>query len=353
MPNYNGHLNSNEIFSSICNMIISQQVFADNIENSFSELVDMGRVDGSQYGDTKLYYDTDILESHPWGGDAEAANLLDVDRPKDPDCQAITLDKFRQIRLTVDNYLSKRAWSTESAFASFNSVMLGWIRDTKRIYDATLYNTFIGTHETSAGKQTQTITVSTTAPAQDIAEGMANLLVDIATPGRDYNDYGNYRSFGSNNLVAVWNAKYVNKIKKVDMPTIFHKDGLVEKLGEHVLPAKYFGTVNTTGGTTAADNKTVYALVEKTYGSGSTAVHCFPGDLLPDSTAYLANETYTVDDNIMFKLFYKGSVPYMSAFEVATSFYNPRALLENHYLTFCHNTLQSLKGKPFITVRKA
>ena len=101
-------LNSNEIFGSIANMIISQEVFADNL-GKHQTLVDEARVDGGLYGDKKLYYATDVLKSHAWGNDAEAANLLSLDRPADPSVQDITLDKFRQIRLTVDNYLSKRA----------------------------------------------------------------------------------------------------------------------------------------------------------------------------------------------------------------------------------------------------
>lgn len=56
MPNFNGQLRSNEIFAALYNMIISQQVFADNIYDTKASLVDMSRVDGSLYGDTKLYY---------------------------------------------------------------------------------------------------------------------------------------------------------------------------------------------------------------------------------------------------------------------------------------------------------
>lgn len=75
MATFNGQLNSNEIFAALYNMIISQQVFADNIASTGSELVDMSRVEGSMYGDTILKYSTDVLESTPWGNDAEAANL--------------------------------------------------------------------------------------------------------------------------------------------------------------------------------------------------------------------------------------------------------------------------------------
>ena len=78
---YAGKLNANEIFASVFNMIISQQVFADNIKDTKSSLVDAARVDGSMYGDTKLYYATDVLRSYALCGDAEASNLLATDRP--------------------------------------------------------------------------------------------------------------------------------------------------------------------------------------------------------------------------------------------------------------------------------
>ena len=171
-------LNPNEIFASLANMIISQEVFADNL-GKHQTLVDKARVDGGLYGDKKLYYATDVLESHAWGADAEAANLLALDRPQDPEVQEITLNVFRQIRLTVDNYLTKKAWSTEGAFSSFNSVMLGWMRETKRVYDGTLYNVFIGTNESSIGAQKQTVASKSAATpeleAKVIAEKIANI----------------------------------------------------------------------------------------------------------------------------------------------------------------------------------
>lgn len=361
MATFNGQLRSNEIFAALYNMIISQQVFADNIYDTKATLADMSRVDGSMYGDTKLYYSTDVLKSVPWGKDAEAENLLALHRPEAPEVQAIHLDQFRQISLTVDNYLSKRAWGTEGAFSSFNSVMLGWIRDTKRVYDSTLFNSFIGTTASTVGRQTITVTLpkepggvdeyDTEAynrlSAQAIAEAAANLLVDLEDVTRDFNDYGNLRSYSSDDLIFVWNSEAVNKIKKYDIPTIFHKDELIDKFAEHTLPARYFGTVNAVGGTTSGANTTVRSLIETDYGD----VHVFPGELLPGGVAYNANVTYTEDPTILFKVMHKKSVPFMSAFEVGTSFFNPKSLTENHYLTWGYNTLEYLKNYPFITVK--
>lgn len=360
MANFTGQLRSNEIFAALYNMIISQQVFADNISDTFSELADRFRVDGSLYGDTKLYYSTDVLKSAPWGNDAEAANLLALYRPEAPECQAITLDVFRQICLTVDNYLSKRAWGTEGAFSEFNSVMLGWIRDTKRVYDATLVNSYVGTAETKVGLQDQSITfqevegdleATNRLEGQAIAEKIANLMIQLRDPSRDFNDYGNLRSYRPEDIVVVWNSDYYNKILKVDLPTIFHRDGLVDKLNDYYLPSRYFGKVNASAGTTTASNTTIRSLIETDYTVSEKTYHVFPGDLLPSGATYKANETYTTDGTIICKIMHKNSIPFMSAFEVGTSFFNPKSLTETHYLTWGHNTLEYLQNYPMITLR--
>ena len=375
--NYTGKLNANEIFASIFNMLISQQVFADNIKDTKSSLVDAARVDGSMYGDTKLYYATDVLRSYAWGGDAEAENLLALDRPEDPQCQAITMDVFRQIRLTVDNYLTKRAWSTENAFNEFNSVMLQWIRDTKKVYDATTYNAYIGTYETNAGKQEVSITLPTDTDkeaenrlqAQTIATKLADVLVDLEDVSREYNDYENLRSYSADDFRYVWNARFVNKINKLDLPTIFHKD-FIDKFAQYTLPARYFGKLGVVDSSKAqtSNGETYRSLIEqdvtlaepltykgKTLSTG-TKFHLFAGDIIPNkiqvaTTTAVTVPFYVEDNTIALKIVHKDAVPYMSGFEAGTSFFNPRSLTENHYLTFGHNTLEALHDKPFITIR--
>ena len=342
---FTGQLRPNEIFGALYNMIISQQVFADNIKGTYSQLVDRFRVDGSMYGDSKIYYASDALQSVEWLDDEEAKNLLELHRPEAPKQQIITISNFRQIRLTVDNYLSKRAWGTEGAFTSFNSVMMGWIRDTKRIYDATLMNSFIGTTETSIGEQDMTITaVDGQNDALTIAVALADLLVALKDVSRDYNDYGFIRSYDESDLIVVFNAKLWNQLRKADLPVIFHKEGLLDEFEKVILPARYFGTVLTSGGTS---NGTQRTLVEGDFGDK----HLFPGDLIPNGATYNANEAYTEDDKIAFKVIHKNSVPFMSAFEVGTSFMNPRSLTETHFLTWGYSDLDYLANYPFITAR--
>lgn len=377
--NFTGSLNSNEIFAAIYNMIISQTVFSPEVASNYN-LVDKFRVDGSMYGDTKLFYSTDVLATQPWGNDAEAINLLKLHRPEAPECQAVTIDQFRMIPLTVDNYLTKRAWSDESTFSQFNSVMMSWIRTTKRIYDTTLINTFVGTTESKANKAVVEINVSGKTAgatgeeknrlrAQAIAEGLANLMVDMKDISRDYTDYKNLRAYNESDLMMIVNSKYANEITKLDLPTIFHNDGL--KLTENVLPARYFGHAQKTAVAKANNDGTYRSLVEADYATAAGVVptHVFPGDVIPSATAKVtdfnengtaksvstgiaANEAYKVADDVICKIVHKNAVPFMSAFETSTSFFNPRSLTETHYLIWGYSTPVYLYDKPFITVEE-
>lgn len=374
---FNGQLNSNSIFSAIFNMIISQHVFADNIKGMYSELVDKARVDGTLFGDTKLYYATDVLKSRPWLGDSEAANLLNVNRPDAPKCQAITLDTFRQIDITIDNYLSKQAFADEGTFSSFNSVILGWIRETKKVYDTTTYNVFIGTTQSSVqGAKTIDITTATSGltgleakrvTALTYAREMADIIDDMKDITRTYNDYGFLRSYNEDDLEIVIRKDVANEITKLDLPTVYHKDGVDISERCIKIPGRYFGRaiaasdigsgkVIGTDGAYDSTKGTLRAAKEFDYNN----VHYFPGDALATSGTYVAvvggleaTDVYLEDPNKIAVIMHKGSVPYMSAFEVATSFFNPRSLTENHYLTFGHNTLDYLRNYPFLVIKKA
>lgn len=396
MPSFNGTLNVNEIYSSLRNMIISQRIYSGNIKGVAASLVDEARADGSMFGDTKLFISTDVLESHEWAGDSEAANLLSLDRPKNPEVQALVLNKFRQIRVTTDDILSKRAFMTSEIFVEFNGIMLAWLSDTKRVYDGTLYAAFFGTNVTSTGKQVVSVDLGTGSghplynlsgvekeqmEAMLIAQALADLFVELKDVSRDFNDYQQLRSHADEDIKVVWNSKYVNKIRKIDLPTIFHKDGLMEKFDERILPAKYFGTVinssniSTYSASTPAAGKPINSstnaytpgsnhangcirsLVEKKVTVGGTVYHVFPGFELPAGATivattgdWLPGEVYIEQADVICKVVTE-LPPYLSAFSVGSEFFNPRSHTRNNYLTFGYNALEHLKGKPFITVK--
>lgn len=389
-------LNANEIYSALFNMIISEQVFADNINGKNSKLVDAARAEVGLYGDSKNYWSTDVLKSHAWSNDSEASNLLSLDRGPAPKGQRIVINIFRQIRLTTDQYLSKRAWMSEGSFGQFISVMKGWITETKKVYDETLYNAFIGTYISGATINTVNIDLADTSghplyqltgnqkaemKAKLIAQGLADLFDSLGDVSRDYNSYSFLRSYSEDQIKVVWNKKYINQITKLALPTIFHKDGMMEKFSEYSLPSRYFGTVITssnigtysastpttgkpinsgTGAYTPGSNNAngcVRSLVEKDYTVSGTAYHCFPGDELVAGATVVASgnfepgEVYIEDANVICKVITK-LPPYMSSFEVGTSFFNPRSLTETNYLTFGHNTLEALLDSAYITVKE-
>ena len=389
MPTFTGQLNPNKIFAALFNMIISQQIFSDNLGKT-NRLVDRAKEDGTLYGDTKLYYSTDVLASYPWGADSESGQLLQTYRPKAPKIQGITLNVFRQIPLTIDNYLSKQAWTDVYSFSQFNSVMLGWLGDTKKVYEGTTYDAFIGTaHGTTSAQNLEldltTITSGLTGIEKRQMEGLeigdflANLMVDMGDYLRKYNDYEYLRSYNMDQIDVIWNSKYLNKIQKVQLPTIFHKDDVVAKINNDYLTPRFFGTIITstniatysastpttgkpinsgTGAYTPGTNNangTVRTLEEVQVTVSGTAYHLFAGDEIPSGATVKASgdfepgSVYIEDANVMCKVLVK-LPPYMSAFSVETSFFNAKALNENHYLTFGHNTLEYLQNYPLITI---
>lgn len=346
-------LRANKVLTALYNMVISQEVFGGNIKGTYSQLVDRAKVDVGLYGDQKWYYSTDCLKSYKFDVDSiDQLNVLATHRPDSPKVQNIYIDQFYQIALTLDDYLSKQAWGTEGVFSQFNSVMQSWIADTRRIIDATTYNTFIGTLETKIGEQDRTISeVAGQNTALTIAVDLANLLVDLKDVSRDYNDYGFLRSYDESDLVVVFNAKHWNQLKKADLPVIFHNEGLLDEFEKVVLPARYFGEKQE-GAThimtqVPDDGATYRTLVEGDF----NGKHLFPGDKLDPDTDVYADEYYKEDDTIVYKVMHKRSVPYMSAFTVNTSFFNAKNLSTNYYMTFGRNTLEHLKNFPFITAR--
>lgn len=353
MATFNGRLNSNKVIGAIYNMIISQRVFADPIAGGYDSLVDRARVDGSLYGDTKLFYSTDVLESYEFDADSEEQlNVLKTHRPADPKVQAITVNHFRQIPLTLDSYLTKQGFTDERTFADFNGVLESWLNNTKRVEDMTSYNAFIGTNTTTVGEQAQTVTLDGTKDAQKIAEKVANILTNLKDVSRDWNDNGFMRAYNPDDIIVVWNADYYNSILKVDLPTIFHKDGLIDKFDEkNVLPAKYFGDLypnpdapNLIGGVVRAAKTINYE--GKTY---------YGGDIVTGTTDTSAlgfgDVLYQEKGDIICKIMHKDSVPYMSGFEVTTNFVNGKNLSTNMYLTYGRNKLEHIKEYPFITLR--
>lgn len=367
-------LNNNAIYSVFQNMIISQQTFSNPIGGLKTDIVDANRVDGTLYGDQKSYKSVDMIFSDPWTNDAEATNLLALKRNDKVKDETITLNQFRMYKLTTDSFLTKQAFMNEGNFANFNSVQLSMIRDGKKAFDVTTYNSYLGTH----GTQNKSITVGASDnEALVLANGVANILDEMGELSRDYNANGYLRAFGKEDVDIIFNNEFLNKWKYIDLPIVFHKDGV---LADHKsMNAKYFGHI--ASASDAGSGKVINANNQYDASKGTLRfTHAITVTLGGESRSFYAGEevptkkkdgstaltvtvgeskdlaftdVYVVDDDIVAIIVGKGAVPYMSAAEASTAFYNPQSLTTTNFLIFGYNTLKALGEKPYVVIKKA
>lgn len=392
---FNGELNQNVITSALYNMIISQRVFDSKVAST--ELADMFKTDGTLFGDTKLYHSFDIGSPENWLNDAEAGNLLQLNRNKSGKTQAIVMGIYKIISITIDQYLSKNAFMKEGAFAEYTSFLTGSLRKIKRVYDRSLINSKLGTLSGSTNRCNITVTSPKGATveeqnrlqAQFLAQAFEVLIADLEDNNRDFNELGYLRSYSADEFVAVWNVKVASKITKVDIPSLFHKD--INNDGgfrKYVLPEKWFGNAGADETLTIATVKaagndlriiesgwynvrpstgTDITLVDK---PDNNSVFLWAGDIVPSAGVTITDSvrgvsvtttattingllTYIVDSTVACVLVHKEALPFMSGFETGTEFWNARSLTSNHYLIFGHNYLEFLKEYPRIKVKVA
>jgi hypothetical protein len=355
---FNGTLKQNAVLQALYNMIISQEVFAGNI-NLKGTLVEKFRLDGTLYGDTKLFISTDIGKLTDFPNASE--NLLTKRNPKAPKTQAVTIDRFKQTAITIDGVKLKQAFSSADIYGAFVAVCIQWLRDSMKVLNVTLINTFIGTVVTEATRNTIEVEFPAEPDGTDVQElrqyrsyqaeligaSIADVAVDLQDALRDFNDYGFLRAYDLSNFMIVWNKRWANMIRHISLPKIFNKDEVIGKEMESVtINDRYFGTILTSSGT--ADGTTVRTLVDRVLTVDNEEKQFFPGDILPSGTTYNKDEAYTVDENIIAKIVHKRAVPFMSALVVESEFYNPKDLDRTHYLTWGYSEPTYLKEYPII-----
>ncbi len=351
MATFTGQLNVNAIQSALFNMIISQDIIGGSIKANYN-LVDKAKEEAGLYGDTKLYIDSPNLTPVTWvQDDDEFINVLKLHRPGAPKTQALTIDVFKQVQLTKDNYLSKQAFGTEGAFVAYQSVLESRLSKTKEVYLNKTYNTFLGTTvgKNAAGTEVK-LEIDTAennnSTGENIAYNMANLIDDMKDYSKEYTKNGFERAFGEEDIKVVWNNKYVNAVRKIDLPSVFHSDALAGSFVGDVLPSRYFGAPNAHTTSVAGDRATKDLYLTTTV-AGDTYVAA--GDLIPAGLTITAGDAYTVNDKIICKVYTK-LPPVLEAFSVGTDFFNAKNLSTNMYLTFGHSTLELLDSEACVTV---
>lgn len=351
MPNFTGSLNTNEVFASLYNQIISLQTFDTGIAVSDS-LYESRKVDGTLYGDQKLFISTDVLKSYAWNQEqAPSYTILTSKRPPAPLEQSIAITVFRQIPITVDDYLTKRAFEGEGSFVNFNGTLLSWLGKTKEVYEHTTY--LAGIITTAKDLATSLTTITLTAPAdvdgadlikwrgQELFRVLEDSIKELEEPSRAYNDAGFLRTAKLEDFDIVAPLGVLSNVMKHDIPFLFNED---KKPTIKEVHWKYFGAVKGTAYTAAGTER---SLIETDYTVSSVTTHVFAGDLIPAGAAVAKNVSYapsysarpSISNGVELYLIHKNDFQIMSAFSVGTSFFNAQNLTTNHYLTFGHNDL--------------
>ena len=347
MAAFTGQLNVNHIQSALYNMIISQDILGGSIRNNYN-LVDRAKDEAGLYGDTKLYIDVPNLTPANWVQDSEdAVNLLKLHRPAAPKTQALVINVFKQVALTKDDYLSKQAFGTQGAFVQYQSILDSRLNKTKEVYLNKTYNTFLGNVSGEVDLEVD-LTEGNNSAGENMAYAISNLIDDMKDYNTKYTANGFERAFGEDEITIVWNNRFINAIRKIDLPSIFHDDALQKVFIGDTLPSRYFGEANAHTTSVEGDRAT-HDLYLTTTVAGDTYVAA--GDLIPAGLTIVAGDAYTVDADVICKVFTK-LPPMLEAFSVGTSFFNAKNLSTNMYLTFGHSTLEPLDSQAIVTIKK-
>ena len=376
-PAFNGQLNSNEIYNALFNLrILFQKIAPQTIKRD--EIVSLLDKAVGMYGDSGVVQGMDIQGTYDFGLDAEAVKLLSINRNKTQKVERFVVDKWRQTDVTNDAYISKRAFLDEGTFALFNGYIVGTLAKAMDAFESGFVKSSLGTYTSPL----ESNNVSITLPESDgteateriraakIREAILNLKDDLGDNQRKYNGYGFYGSYSWDELTPVFSSKYMNEINALALYNTFNQEYLKNATEGRRFTPKWFGNVLTSGGTTPANNldapvsnTTICSLVEcNSDGStnfpltdtqlGSGVYRIFPGDILPNSFAYKANEAYQVDTSVIGKIFAPEYVYYITGYQQGESFYNPRSATTNHYLRKGYSDVQISKFRPFITLKE-
>lgn len=367
-PAFNGMLNSNEIYNVLFNVRILFQKLVPNMVKRDEIVSLLDKATGS-YGDTGLLMGMDIQGTYEFGMDAEAPKLLAINRNKTQKVEKYTIKNWRQTDVTNDAYISKRAFLDEGTFATFNGYLVGTLSKAMDAFETGSVKTGVGTYTNP------NLVINVTMPAADgteateriraakIRQAILDLKADMADNQRKYNGYGFYASYDWNDFTSAFNTKYINEVNALALYSAFNEQYINEATSGRNWTPKWFGDVLTVGGTTEAENKTVYSLIE-TNSDGSDnfpltqeqlsggVYRIFPGDLLPNNFTYEANEAYTKDEKVIAKIFAPEYVYYMTGYEQGESFYNPRSTTTNYYLRKGYSPVQVSSFVPFITLKE-
>lgn len=366
---FNGQLNSNEIYNALFNIrILFQKLAPQKVKKD--EIVSLLDKATGMYGDTGIVQGMDIQGTYDFGMDAEAPKLLSINRNKTQKTEKFVIDMWRQTDVTNDAYISKRAFLDENTFALFNGYIVGTLSKAMDAFESGYVKSRVGTYVSPNANTNIDILLPTADGTEEterrraalIKKAILDLKADMQDNQRKYNGYGFYSSYDWDEFTSAFSTKYMNEINALALYSTFNDKYLKAASEGRQWTPKWFGNVLTTSGTTDSDNK-VYSLVEiNSDGSdnfplteqqhANDVIRLFPGDLLPNTFEYEANEAYEKDETVIAKIFSPEYIYYMTGYQQGESFYNPRSATTNHYLRKGFSKVQVSKFRPFITLRE-
>lgn len=367
-PAFTGALNTNEIYNALYNVrILFQKLAPQTVKRD--EIVSLIDKATGMYGDTGLVQGMDIQGTYDFGMDAEAPKLLAINRNKTQKVEKFVINKWRQTDVTNDAYISKRAFLDEGTFAMFNGYIVGTLSKAMDAFESGFVKTGLGTYVSPVAACNITVKM----PAADgteateriraarIRKKILDIKADMKDNQRKYNGYNFYASYDWDEFTPIFSTEYSNEVNALALYSTFNPEFIRSATEGRQWTPKWFGSVATAAGKTTATNSTIYSMIEQN-SDGTTnfpltqdqltagTYRIFPGDLLPNSFDYKANEAYTVNTKVIAKIFAPEYVYYMTGYEQGESFYNPRSATTNHYLRKGFSDVQVSKFKPFITL---
>jgi len=370
-PAFNGSMNSNEIYNAMYNVrILFFKLAPQTVKRD--EIVSLVDKATGMYGDSGLVYGLDIQGTYDFGMDAEAPKLLDINRNKTQKIERYVINKWRQTDVTNDAYISKRGLLDEGSFALFNGYIVGTLSKAMDAFETGFVKTALGTFSAAPSS----MNISITLPVRDgteateraraalIKEAILNLKAKMKDNSRDFNGYNFYASYDWDEFTSAWSSSYINEINALSLYSAFNPKYIEAETDGRVWTPKWFGNVLTSAGTTTASNTDIYSMIEVNSDESTNfpltstqlsngVYRIFPGDLLPNSFDYGANEAYQVDSKVICKIFAPEYIYYMTGFQQGEAFYNPRSATTNHYLRKGFSDVQISKFRPFITISEA
>ena len=139
---FNKEMNTNSIYSGLTNLVKFFKLF--DFELSGNEIVDKVRVDGTLYGDTRLYRSFDVDGTYAFT-QTGASNLLAEAWVTNITEQSIVLDKQRQTVIMTAHIMEKQAWDNEGSFSTFTTLLLDIINKNKKLFEVGYVLTFLAT----------------------------------------------------------------------------------------------------------------------------------------------------------------------------------------------------------------